>query len=64
MNAKEQLASMVSNKTLLAAMDRAFEERRERLNAAIQDLDDALGDCEPHLVEAVETFVQAMWKEF
>lgn len=63
-DAKSQLAAMVSNPMLIEAMDRAFEERRERLNEAVQTLDNDLGECGPQVVAAVERFVQAMWKEF
>lgn len=60
----DDLRALITNPLLKIAMDRVFEERRARLNAAIQKLDDELGDCDPAIVEAVERFVVAMWEEF
>ena len=63
-DAKSALIALTGNPTLVTAMDQVFETRRANLNAAIQTLDDELGDCDPQVVEAVERFMLAMWKEF
>lgn len=64
MTAKDQLAALVSNKTLIEAMDIAFEERRARLNTAIQQMDDDLGEVDTRVTDIIETFIKAMWREF
>ena len=64
MNQKQQLSALVKNPMLIEAMDKVFTERKERLNEAVQELDNALGDCDPAVLEAVEAFIQKMWKEF
>lgn len=64
MTAKDQLAALVSNATLMQAMDIAFEERRARLNAAIQQMDDDLGEVDQRVTDTIENFIQAMWREF
>ena len=60
----DDLKALITNPILRQAMDKAFEERRARLNVAVQALDDELGDCDPAIVSAFERFVQAMWSEF
>lgn len=60
----DDLKALITNPLMRQAMDKALEDRRARLNVAIQALDDELGDCDPAIVAALERFVQAMWSEF
>lgn len=46
---------------LKSAFDKVDEERRITLNAAIDRLDEELGDQPQAVTDAVERFIQTMW---